>query len=148
MISDTHNLLRAEAIAALENTDLIVHAGDICKREILEELEKIAPVIAVKGNNDKGLWADELPVFKSFESSGVSIYVIHDIKELNKYRAPPETKLIVYGHSHKPSLTECDGVIFLNPGSAGKRRFNLPVSVALLKITSGEIKTEIVRLTV
>jgi hypothetical protein len=148
VISDTHNLLRVQAVAALENSDLIVHAGDICKPEILDELGKIAPLIAVKGNNDKGLWSDELPVFKSFESCGIFIYVIHDIKELKLYPAPPETKLIVYGHSHKPSITERDGVIFLNPGSAGARRFNLPVSVALLKLIGGEIKGEIISLTV
>lgn len=148
MISDTHNLLRAEASAALENSDLIVHAGDVCRQEILDELGKIAPVVAVKGNNDQGLWAENLPVFQSFESGGVSIYVIHDIKDLKIYPAPPETKLIIYGHSHKPSLTERDGVIYLNPGSAGRRRFKLPVSVALVKITSGEIKTETVHLTV
>ena len=148
MISDTHNILRAEAVNALENTDLIIHSGDICKQEILDELRKLAPIIAVKGNNDKGLWAGELPDFHSLEVGGVAVYIIHDIKELNLYPAPLGTKLIVYGHSHKPSLTERDGIIYLNPGSAGPRRFSLPVSIAILKITSGEIKAEIVPLTV
>ena len=148
VISDTHNLLRAEAVAALENVDLIIHAGDVCQQDILDELGKIAPVVAVKGNNDKGSWSDDLQVCKSFETNGVLIYIIHDIKDLKLYPAPPETKLIVYGHSHKPSITERDGVIYLNPGSAGRKRFSLPISVALLKISGSKIKTEIISLTV
>jgi putative phosphoesterase len=146
VISDTHNLLRPEAVEVLVNTDLIVHAGDICNAKILEELKVLAPVVAVRGNNDQGSWAEDIPVYQSINVGGILIYVIHDIKELNIYPAPPQTKIVIYGHSHKASTTKREDILYLNPGSAGPKRFSLPVSVALLKINENDIDARIIPL--
>lgn len=140
--------MRPAAVAAFVNTDLIIHAGDVCDAKILRELNALAPVVAVRGNNDKGLWAEELPVYQTIDASGVVVYVIHDIKDLSIYPAPPETKIVIYGHSHKASTFERDEVFYLNPGSAGPRRFSLPVSVALLKISENDFDAEIIPLAV
>lgn len=148
VISDTHNLLRAEAVAALSDADLIVHGGDVCQPGIIEELKKIAPVIAVRGNNDKGAWANDLAVYQTIVVKKVSIYIIHDIKEMNVYPAPPDVDVIISGHSHKPLAEQRDGILYLNPGSAGARRFKLPVSVAKLKINGKNVKAELIEITV
>lgn len=148
VISDTHNLLRPEAIEALKNVDLIIHAGDICKPEIVEDLKKLAPVFVVRGNNDKGAWAEDIPVYKIIEIEGVLLYIIHDIKEMNVYPALPETKVIISGHSHKPSIKTHNDVLYLNPGSAGPRRFNLPVSIAKLKVHGIQVKAELTQILV
>ena len=148
VISDTHNLLRPEAIEALKNTDLIIHAGDICNPKVLEDLRLLAPVAVVKGNNDKGLWADNLPVFKLIEVDEIYIYVIHDLQEIKFYPIPPETNVLISGHSHKPSLKKQDEILYLNPGSAGPRRFNLPISVALLEIKGKNVKAKLVLISV
>ena len=144
VISDTHNLLRPEVLEALKNADLIVHAGDICNLKVLEELEAIAPVVAVRGNNDKGSWADDLPVYRIIEAGGVFIYVIHDIKETNIYPIPPEATVVVSGHSHQPSIKNDGNVLYLNPGSAGRIRFSLPVSVATLKVSGKNVDARII----
>jgi putative phosphoesterase len=148
VISDTHNLLRPEAVKALEKADLIIHAGDICKLEIIEKLKMLAPVIVVKGNNDKAAWANDIPIYKVIEIDGILIYIIHDIKEMNVYPAPHETKVIISGHSHKPSIKQHNDILYLNPGSAGPRRFNLPVSIAKLKIHGKQVNAEITQILV
>ena len=144
VISDTHNLLRPEAVEALENADLIVHAGDICNLEILEKLRTLAPVVAVRGNNDKGSWANDLPVYQTIEIGEVFIYIIHDIKETNIYPVPPEATVVISGHSHQPSIKKQGNVLYLNPGSAGRRRFSLPISVATLKVSEKNVDAKII----
>jgi putative phosphoesterase len=130
IISDTHGLLREEALAALRGSDLIVHAGDVGAPEIIESLEKLAPVVAVRGNTDTARWADRLSTTAVAEAGPVLIYVLHDIKQLDLDPAAAGFQLVVSGHSHKPSRSERTGVIYLNPGSAGPRRFRLPVTIA------------------
>jgi len=124
----------------------ILHAGDIGKPEILEKLAEIAPVAAVRGNNDKGEWAEEIPDFEVVEVGGVSIYMLHDLKQLDLVPEATDFQVVVAGHSHKPLVEERRGVLYLNPGSAGPRRFKLPVSVALLRISSGKPSAEIIDL--
>ncbi|MCA1625752.1 MAG: metallophosphatase family protein [Acidobacteria bacterium] len=147
-MSDTHNLLRPEAVEALKNVDLIIHAGDICNLKILEELRMLAPVVVVRGNNDKGPWVNEIPIYKVVEIDGIFIYVIHDIKEMNVYPAPLGINVVISGHSHKPLIKEHNDILYLNPGSAGPRRFNLPVSIAKLKVNGKDVKTEITQIIV
>lgn len=145
VISDTHNLVRPEAMLALAGSDLIIHAGDICAAEVLRELEQIAPVIAVRGNNDRGEWADKLHVSEVVEVGGFSLYVLHNLAELDLSPRAAGIAVVISGHSHKPLLEEKDGVIYLNPGSAGPRRFALPISVATLRI-SDRVVCELVTL--
>ena len=145
VISDTHGLLRPEAVAALRGVEMILHAGDIGKPEILDELSKIAPVTAVCGNNDTGDWARDIPDRQRLKIGGVSIYMLHDLKELNSPGEAIDAGVVISGHSHKPSMEERDGVLYLNPGSAGPRRFKLPVTVALLNI-EGQVSAEIIPL--
>jgi uncharacterized protein len=136
LISDTHGLLRPEALAALRGSDLIVHAGDITGPEILDALRALAPVQAVRGNNDQGAWAQALPHTLRLSIEGVTLLVIHDVKELTA-EAAEGAQVVVSGHSHKPSVVERGGVLFVNPGSAGPRRFTLPVSVGVLELAAG-----------
>ena len=140
LISDTHGLLRPEALAYLRGSDHIVHAGDIGKPEILEALRALAPVTAVRGNNDRGGWARAVPGTANVQIDGVAIHVLHDVKEL---RLQPGVRVIVSGHSHKPMVEERDGVLYVNPGSAGPRRFTLPVAVGELRITGETVKAQI-----
>jgi putative phosphoesterase len=146
LISDTHGLLRKEAVEALRGSELILHAGDIGKLEILEELRKIAPVIAVRGNVDKGPWAQVLPETAVAEAGAVLIYVLHDVNALDLNPAAAGFHIAVSGHSHKPGKTERDGVLYINPGSAGPRRFRLPVTVARLKLERIPYEVEFVDL--
>lgn len=134
LISDTHGLLRKEALEALGEAELIIHAGDVGKPEILAELRKIAPVVAVRGNVDKGEWAKVLPVTAVAEARAVMIYVLHDVKALDLNPASAGFRIVVSGHSHKPGKMDRDGVLYVNPGSAGPRRFQLPVTVARLNL--------------
>jgi putative phosphoesterase len=134
LISDTHGLLRQEALTALKGSDLIIHAGDIGKGEIIDQLRALAPVVAVRGNVDKGAWADMLPMTAVAETRPAKIYVLHDIQQLDIDPAAAEFDIVVSGHSHKPSHTERSGVMYLNPGSAGPRRFKLPITVARLEV--------------
>src|SRR5437899_3575907 len=134
LISDTHGLLRKEAVEALRGSEQIIHAGDVGKPEILEELGKIAPVVAVRGNVDTGPWARALPETAVAEAGAVLIYVLHDVNALDLNPAAAGFRLVVSGHSHKPGKIERDGVLYINPGSAGPRRFQLPVSVARLNV--------------
>ena len=133
LISDTHGLLREDALTALNGSDLIIHAGDVGKAGIIERLRAIAPVVAVRGNIDQGAWASELPLTAVVEARSALIYVLHDIQQLDLDPAA-DINIVVSGHSHKPSQTERNGVMFLNPGSAGPRRFKLPVTVARLNL--------------
>jgi uncharacterized protein len=134
LISDTHGLMRREALAALQGSDLIIHAGDAGKPEIIEQLRSIAPVVAVRGNIDKGAWASRLPMTAIAETGPARIYVLHDIAQLDLDPAAAQFHVVVSGHSHKPSRTARGGVLYVNPGSAGPRRFRLPVTVARLDL--------------
>jgi len=145
IISDTHGLLRPEALKALEGVDRILHGGDVGNAEVLEALREIAPVVAVRGNNDKGAWANELPQWEVAELERVFVYMIHDLKEIDISPAG-SFQVVVSGHSHKPSIEEHRGVLYINPGSAGPRRFNLPISIALLRVTGDQASAEIVEL--
>jgi len=146
VISDTHGLLRPEALAALQGAEHIIHAGDIGASEVLVALAEIAPVTAVRGNNDKGGWANRLPATAVFEADGVSIYVLHDLGELDLDPAGAGFGVVIAGHSHQPSQDKRDGVLFFNPGSAGPRRFRLPICVGRLHIEHGTARAELVTL--
>ena len=148
VISDTHGLLRAEAIAALRGSDLILHAGDIGKFELIGELRDIAPTLFVRGNVDTGSWATKLPTTEIVEVGDILLYLLHDIAELDLDPRAAGFAAVVYGHSHQPSIETRDNVLFLNPGSAGPRRFKLPVSVARVRISGRELRPEIVTLEV
>ena len=143
LISDTHGLLRPEALQALAGVEHIIHAGDIGGPEVIEALRNIAPVDAVRGNNDKGAWAAEFAPSLALELGGVGIHVLHDVKELNLDPTAAGFRVIIAGHSHKPQVTERDGVLFVNPGSAGPRRFSLPVTVGYLTVTAGHASAQI-----
>ena len=146
LISDTHGLLRKEAVEALRGSELIIHAGDVGKPEILEELKKIAPVVAVRGNVDTEPWAQALPETAVAKAGSVLIYVLHDVKTLDLNPAAAGFHIVVSGHSHKPGKTGGDGVRYINPGSAGPRRFQLPVTVARLRLGGTPYKVEFVDL--
>jgi putative phosphoesterase len=135
LISDTHGLLRPQALRALEGSDMIIHAGDVGDPEILEALKTLAPVLAVRGNVDTEPWALALPETEIIETDPTTIYVLHDVHALDLDPAAAGFQIIVSGHSHKPARTEHGGVLFLNPGSAGPRRFDLPVTVARLDLS-------------
>ena len=135
LISDTHGLLRSEALAALRGSDLIIHAGDIGDPEILCQLRAIAPVVAVRGNIDKAEWASRLPMTAVVEAGPAVIYVLHDIGDLDLDPGVADFDIVVSGHSHKPIKSFRSGVLYINPGSAGPRRFNLPVTVARLTLS-------------
>jgi uncharacterized protein len=134
LISDTHGLLRVEAVEALRGSDLILHAGDVGAPEILEALKEIAPVIAVRGNVDQGEWAQRLPVREVVEAGTASIYMLHIVQELDLDPRAAGFSIVVSGHTHKPGQVEKGGVLYVNPGSAGPRRFHLPVTVARLDL--------------
>lgn len=147
VISDTHNLLRPEALAKLSGVDQIVHAGDIGSAEILDRLREIAPVTAVRGNNDRDAWAKGIPESQTIDVGGRVIYVLHSLAELDLDPAAAGFSVVITGHSHKPAAAEKNGVLFLNPGSAGPRRFRLPVSVATLRVYAKSVRAEIHELT-
>lgn len=146
LISDTHGLLRPEALRALEGSDLIIHAGDVGVGEILEELRRLAPVVAVRGNVDTDPWCADLPETAVAEAGSSLIYVLHDVKALDLKPATAGFAMVVSGHSHKPLLEKKDGVLYLNPGSAGPRRFNLPVTVARIDIRHQPWRVDFVEL--
>ena len=134
LVSDTHNLVRPELLRFLEGCDAIVHAGDICEQGVLDQLARIAPLTAVRGNNDRGAWAEALPVQTVVEIGGIAIAVVHELPDLRGDPAAQGVAVVVSGHSHKPVLDTRDGVHYVNPGSAGPRRFKLPISAAMLTI--------------
>jgi uncharacterized protein len=170
LISDTHGLLRQEALWALEGSDLVIHAGDVGDAKILEELRRVAPVVAVRGNIDTGAWSSDLPETAVAQAGSALIYVLHDINALDVFflrregtagfRAPRRgpvgasrlgpvaagVEMVVSGHSHKPSYQERDGVLYVNPGSAGPRRFSLPVMVARVDLRRKPWKVRFIEL--
>ena len=146
LISDTHGLLRPEAIDFLQGCDRIVHAGDICDATVLDALEKIAPLVVVRGNNDHGPWAEAIAVARTVRIEGVTIGVIHDVADLKRIPFDDEVSLVVHGHSHKPAVIERDGRVFVNPGSAGPRRFTLPISIGELLIDGTHAEPRLVTL--
>jgi putative phosphoesterase len=148
VISDTHGLLRPEAIGALRGTDLIIHAGDVGNPELIEELSGVAPTFVVRGNIDKAHWATALPMTEVVEVGGLLFYVLHEISQLDFDPAAAGFAAVVFGHSHVPSIETRQGVLFLNPGSAGPRRFKLPVAVARVRVSGQRIESEIVQLQV
>ncbi|MGY6216216.1 metallophosphoesterase family protein [Methylolobus aquaticus] len=143
LIADTHGLLRLEAVSFLRGCDHIIHAGDIGGPELLAVLRDLAPVTAVRGNNDRGPWADDLPDRSQVVVGGVTIHVLHDLAALD---LSPASRVVVSGHSHRPSVVERDGVLYVNPGSAGRRRFKLPVAVGELWLDGDEISSRIITL--
>jgi putative phosphoesterase len=145
VISDTHGLLRPEALAALQGSDHIIHAGDIGDPKILEQLAVIAPPTAVRGNIDHGEWAGKIPTTNVLEIGEVSIYVLHRIQDLDLKPEAARFAAVVYGHSHVPKQEIKNGVLYFNPGSAGPRRFKLPVSVGRLLLANGKLESEIVK---
>ena len=146
VISDTHGLLRREAVEALRGADRILHAGDIGDPEILDTLAQIAPVTAVRGNVDTESWAQALPQTEVVEIGGVSIYMLHDLGRLDLKPEAAGIGVVVYGHSHKPKIEEKNGVLYFNPGSAGPRRFQLPLSVGKLFIDVKKVHAELIDL--
>jgi len=148
VISDTHGLMRPEAIAALRGSHLIIHAGDVGTREIIDELNVIAPTFTVRGNIDRGAWAAHLPAAELVDAGELTFFVLHDIAELDLDPPTAGFAAVVYGHSHVPKIETRDGVLYLNPGSAGPRRFKLPVTVARVRVAGQRIEPEIVTLSV
>lgn len=146
LISDTHGLLRPEAVQALHGCDFIVHAGDVVGARILDDLSVLAPVTAVRGNNDKGDWARALRETQLLRVEDVSIYVIHDLKELDIDPLSAGVQVVVSGHSHMPVVDQRGDVLFVNPGSAGPRRFKLPITVAELLVDGASVQARILPL--
>ncbi|MFJ7313088.1 metallophosphoesterase family protein [Pseudomonas sp. NPDC098747] len=146
IISDTHGLLRPEALTAIQGCDLILHAGDIGSPEILDQLSQIAPLQAVRGNNDLNLpWAANIPDHLALDLNGWQTLLIHDIADVPAHLAP-DTRLIITGHSHKPLIEWRDNCLYLNPGSAGRRRFKLPVTLALLDVRADALEPQLIHL--
>jgi putative phosphoesterase len=146
VISDTHGLVRPEALGALRGSDFIVHAGDVCGFEVIEALRELAPVTAVRGNNDGDPWGSRLPETAALEVGGVRIHVLHDLHDLAIEPKKEGIAVVVYGHSHMPSRERRDGVLHFNPGSAGPRRFRLPVTVGRLLVREGGVTARVVTL--
>ena len=146
VISDTHGLLRPEALAALRGCERIIHAGDIGKPEVLDALRALAPLDAIRGNVDSGDWAASVPEHLDLEIGGLRIHVTHDVKAMGIDPIAARVDVVIAGHSHQPNIEEVDAVIYLNPGSAGRRRFKLPVSLALLDIEDGQPRAQLVTL--
>ncbi len=148
VISDTHGLLRPEATAALEGSDLILHAGDVGGPEILEALRRIAPTVAVRGNVDTAVWATALPLTEVVEAGGLYLYMLHDRGQLDVDPKAAGFAAVIFGHSHRPGAESRDSVLYLNPGSAGPRRFSLPVTLARLTVSGGAMTPAFIELPV
>lgn len=148
VISDTHGLMRPEALAALVGSDLIIHAGDVGAEQVLEALERIAPVQAIRGNVDTGGWAGQLPETREVRVGNVRIWVLHDLHQLPLNPTSAGYQAVISGHSHRPGIEEKNGILYLNPGSAGPRRFRLPVSVARCQVRESAIQAELLELAV
>jgi putative phosphoesterase len=148
LISDTHSLLRPEAVTFLRGSDHIIHAGDIGDATVLRQLNVLAPVTAVRGNNDRGSWAEAIPESQVLQVDDVFMYVLHDLAELDLDPGAAGFQVVVSGHSHQPLVETRDGVLYVNPGSSGPRRFKLPVAVAELDIAGHSVKARVVELEV
>lgn len=148
LISDTHGLLRPEALAALQGCAHIVHAGDIGKPEILDALRELAPLTVVRGNNDEDdAWAAAIPTKAVLRIGGIGLYVVHELADVPE-QLPAGIDVVITGHSHKPAQLLRHGVLYLNPGSAGPRRFKLPIALALLHVDNGAVEAEMIELAV
>jgi uncharacterized protein len=148
VISDTHGLIRPQAVAALVGCDLIIHAGDVGKPEVLERLRELAPTFVVRGNIDTGSWAARLPLTQRLEVGALRLFVLHEIAQLDLDPASAGFAAVVFGHSHRPLIETRGGVLFLNPGSAGPRRFKLPITIARIRVSDRQMRPEIVELQV
>ena len=148
VISDTHGLLRPEAIDALRGSDAIVHAGDVGDAQIIAELKRIAPLTVVRGNIDTSAWSRKLPETNVLEVGGLALYVLHNVQDLDVDPAAAGFAAVIFGHSHQPLIEWRKGVLFFNPGSAGPRRFRLPISVGRLIVKEGKLKPEVIELQV
>ena len=148
LISDTHGLLRPQALDFLRGSDHILHAGDIVGADILAQLAAVAPLTAVRGNNDHGAWTRDLPESCTLRLGGIVIHMLHDLNELAIDPAAEGVRVVVTGHSHKPACEERGGVLYVNPGAAGRRRFSLPVSVGELLVAEGRVAARLVTLDV
>ncbi len=148
IISDTHGLVRPEAVAALRGSDSIIHAGDVGRPEVIDQLRAIAPTFVVRGNIDKGSWAATLPLTELVEVGELRFFVLHELSQLDLDPVAAGFAAVVFGHSHLPSIETRQGVLFLNPGSAGPRRFKLPVAVAQVRVNGQQMRPEIVQLQV
>ena len=146
VISDTHGLLRPEAVAALRGSDLILHAGDVGRADILDSLRAIAPVYAVRGNTDGGAWAQALPLQETVEVGGALLHVLHDLYDLALTPQAAGIAAVISGHTHRPKIEERGGVLYVNPGAAGPRRFELPASVAHLTVSAGRVQAHLITL--
>ncbi len=146
LISDTHGLLRPEALDFLGGCDRIVHAGDVCDAGVLDALAAVAPVVAVRGNNDRGAWAETVPVETTVRIEDVSLLVVHDVADLAGRVIGRDVAVVVHGHSHKPTVVERDGRTWVNPGSAGPRRFRLPISIGELIVDGARFEARLVTL--
>ena len=146
LISDTHGLLRPEALAALQGCAQIIHAGDIGKPQVLDGLRAIAPLEAIRGNIDTADWSLELPERLDLRIEGLTLHVLHDRKQLDIDPLAAGIDVVIAGHSHKPKVERRDGVLYVNPGSAGPRRFSLPISLALLELSDGQAQVELISL--
>ena len=147
VVSDTHGLLRPEVLARLQGCERIIHAGDVGREEVLVALRGIAPTVVVRGNVDRGAWAEALPTEETVIWDGAAIHVLHDLNDLAIHPAPAGVRVVISGHSHRESLEERGGVLYLNPGSVGPRRFRLPVTMAWLHLSeNGPVRVEPLRL--
>ncbi|BBO87776.1 metallophosphoesterase family protein [Desulfosarcina ovata] len=146
VLSDTHGLVRPEVEKALAGCDRLLHAGDVGDADVLKRLERIAPVVAVRGNTDHGSWAEALPAQEMVEIEGVFFYILHDRCRLDLEPSAAGIHVVVSGHTHQPELVEKNGVVYLNPGSAGHRRYDYPVSVAIVRIENGTVTPKIVEI--
>ena len=146
VISDTHGLLRPEALRALRGSDLIIHAGDVGAPAVLDRLRDVAPTFAVRGNNDKGAWAAKLPITADIEVGDIRVHVVHEIAHFELDPKAAGIAAVISGHSHRPSVEVRDGILYLNPGSAGRRRFTLPIAVARLSVSGRRVRSKIVQL--
>lgn len=145
VISDTHGLVREEVQGLFHGCDVILHAGDIGRYSVLEDLRRIAPVIAVRGNIDKEQWAKEIDEYEVIEIEGKYIYILHNIQELD-LEPKGQFDIVIFGHSHKPVNEDKDGVLYFNPGSAGPRRFNLPIAIGVIEIKGNGLHSEIIEI--
>ncbi|MDH1213336.1 metallophosphatase family protein [Pseudomonas chengduensis] len=148
LIADTHNLLRPEALAALQGVAHLIHAGDIGGPHILADLERIAPLSVVRGNNDQDSWADAIPERLTLRFGAIALHVLHDLKQLDIDPTAQGIDVVIAGHSHKPLHEKRNGVLYLNPGSAGLRRFKLPIGVGILHIEDGRARAKLITLEV
>ena len=148
VISDTHGLIRPQALAALADVELIIHAGDIGKPEVLGALKGIAPVLVIRGNNDRETWARDIPDILNLQINGLNLQVIHNVHDIDGDAASLGIHAVISGHSHKPGIVTRNEVLFVNPGSAGPRRFKLPVAVGKIRLEKNKLRARIIELTI